>query len=73
MFATAATATPVADLTAATAAPVTADADLTAAGAPPAFASVTVSVVAAGPRTVDPAAIDLPPTQPLDMTAWLGR
>ena len=72
MFATAAAA-PVVDLTAASEAPATTDADLAAAGPAPSFASVTVSVVAPGPRSVDPAAVDLTPTQPLDMTAWLGR
>ncbi|GAB2974054.1 hypothetical protein [Frigoribacterium salinisoli] len=70
MFATAA---PVVDLTAAAVGtPVTTDARPAAAPSP-AFASVTVSIVAPGPQGVDPAAVDLTPTQPLDMTAWLGR
>jgi len=45
--------------------------DAPAAGPLPAFASVTVATVASGPRTVDPAAIALPATHALDITAWL--
>ena len=55
----------------ATASPVSTPADLIAAGPSPAFASVTVSTVAYGPRIIDPAAVDLPLTRPLDITAWL--